>query len=207
MNPALTIGVLVALAILLIAGAVALVLTPARRSRHLRRKFGAEYDWEVEHARDRRAAERELARREKRYAKLNLRPLSDAARQEYTGKWAAIQERFVDAPADAVREADRLLTRLMSDRGYPTGGPEQTAAALSVERPHAVAGYRAACAVLAPRGSDPPGTEELRVALVHYRDLLTEILASAAPPDDRAGTPQPVGSRDPSARPDPPPAH
>ncbi|MFC7328504.1 hypothetical protein [Marinactinospora rubrisoli] len=207
MNPALTIGVLGALALLLIAGAIVLVLAPIQRSRHLRRKFGAEYDWEVEHAQDRRAAERELVQREKRYAKLRPRPLSEAVRQEYMRNWAAIQERFVDSPAEAVRAADRLLAGLMSDRGYPVRSPEQAVAALSVERPEVVAGYRAARAVLAP-GADPPRTEELRVALVRYRTLLIRLLERPAPasPGDRAAVPQAVGSRGSPARPDPPSA-
>lgn len=33
---------------------------------------------------------------------------------------ARVQEQFVDRPDDAVHDADRLVTTLMSERGYPT---------------------------------------------------------------------------------------
>ena len=54
-----------------------------RRTRSLRDRFGPEYDRELEKAGGRREAERELTEREKRHDELELRPLSDDARERY----------------------------------------------------------------------------------------------------------------------------
>jgi hypothetical protein len=74
------------------------------RSRRLRSRFGPEYDRSLETAENRRSAERELTAREKRYAQLDLRPLSVAARARYIEQWARLQERFVDEPRDTVQD-------------------------------------------------------------------------------------------------------
>ncbi|MFB8033866.1 hypothetical protein ACFC5Z_13070 [Streptomyces sp. NPDC056004] len=42
------------------------------------------------------------------------------------------QEWFVDHPDEAVHDADRLVTALMSERGYPTKGFEQQARDLCI---------------------------------------------------------------------------
>jgi len=143
------------------------------RSRRLRNRFGPEYDRSLETAESRRAAERELTAREKRYAQLNLRPLSVAARARYTEEWAAIQERFVDEPADTVGDADELVHTVMRDRGYPTDGFEQQAADLSVEHGAVVGRYRDAHRI---RGRGDGSTEDLRQALVHYRAIFRSLV-------------------------------
>jgi hypothetical protein len=144
------------------------------RSRRLRNRFGPEYDRHLEAAENRRVAERELAEREKRHAKLSLRPLPDADRARYTEEWTRVQERFVDEPVDAVAAAEDLVHSVMRDRGYPMEGFEQQADDLSVEHAEAVSGYRAAHDI---RGRDTGvSTEELRTALVHYRSLFRELI-------------------------------
>ena len=74
-----------------------------------------EYDRELEKAGGRREAERELAEREKRHDELELRPLSDDARERYIEEWQATQARFVDDPTGAVSEADDLVQRVMRE--------------------------------------------------------------------------------------------
>lgn len=144
------------------------------RSRRLRNRFGPEYDRHLETAENRRVAERDLAEREKRHAKLSLRPLSDAARAQYTAQWARVQEQFVDAPGEAVAEAEDLVHTVMRDRGYPMDDFEQQAADLSVEHADHVPGYRTAHDI---RGRHTEAdTEELRTALVHYRTIFRELV-------------------------------
>ena len=115
-----------------------------RRTRSLQDRFGPEYDRELEKAGGRREAERELAEREKRHDELELRPLSDDARERYIEEWQATQARFVDDPTGAVSEADNLVQRVMRDRGYPVDDFEQRAADISVEHPELVERYRTA---------------------------------------------------------------
>lgn len=152
------------------------------RSRRLRNRFGPEYDRRVEEADNRRLAERELAAREKRHARLTLKPLSDGARSRYTARWTEVQERFVDEPGDAVAEADELVHAVMRERGYPMEGFEQQAADLSVEHAGAVSGYRDAYAIRARHADDGAerNTEDLRVALVHYRTVFRELVGTTS---------------------------
>ncbi len=168
---AIVILVVVLVAVLFAAG---WFLGGQARSRRLRNRFGPEYDRHLENAENRRAAERELAEREKRHAKLSLRPLSDTARVHYTEQWTRVQEHFVDAPAEAVAGAEDLVHTVMRDRGYPMDGFEQQAADLSVEHAEVVDGYRSAHEILGRYGQAT--TEELRTALVHYRTMFRELI-------------------------------
>jgi len=177
---AIVVGVLVLLALL------ALLLRMQTRRRHLQERFGPEYDRTVQERESRRDAERELASREKRYGQLDIRPLSPAQRDSYTLDWKRVQERFVDTPDTAVSEADRLVTALMGDRGYPTEGFDQQAADLSVAHARTLEHYRIAHDIngRAGRGAS---TEDLRLAMVHYRALFEELLGDddQVRPDDR----------------------
>ncbi len=178
---AIVVLVVVLLAVLFAAG---WFLGGQARSRRLRNRFGPEYDRHLENAENRRVAERELAEREKRHAKLSLRPLSDTARVHYTEQWTRVQEHFVDAPVEAVAAAEDLVHTVMRERGYPMDGFEQQAADLSVEHADVVDGYRAAHEI---RGREA-NTEELRAALVHYRAVFRELVGhSGAVPVQRDG--------------------
>lgn len=172
MSPVQTavIVVLVIAVALLAAG----VVTAARR-RALRRRFGPEYDRLVSERNGRRAAERELRARERRHAELDLRPLSEESRARYRADWEEIQARFVDEPAEAVEAADDLLTRLIAERGYPTGNFDEQVAYLSVEHARTLQHYRDARDVNLRRSGEAD-TEQLRQALMHYRALFADLL-------------------------------
>jgi hypothetical protein len=147
-----------------------------RRSRRLQDRFGPEYDRTVEQAGDRRAAEAELRERAERRQKLDIIPLEPEARARYIEAWRNTQAQFVDEPAEATREADRLITSVMRDRGYPVDDFEQRAADISVDHPQVVDDYRAAHAIAAANDRSEASTEDLRQALVHYRSLFEELL-------------------------------
>lgn len=169
--------VVIVVVALVVAG---LVLLPDRmRSRRLRSRFGPEYERAVTNAEDQRAAERELAEREQRHSRYELKPLSAADRAEYQLRWSAIQERFVDAPAESVRDADRMVTDVMAAMGYPTEGFDQQADDLSVRYPEHVAKYRNAHQLA---GGGDAGTDPLRHALLDYREVIHRMLGDGAEP-------------------------
>jgi hypothetical protein len=150
--------------------------TRARRTHSLQDRFGREYDRTVEHVGDKRDAERELRDREKRHEHLNLRPLSPPQRQRYVDEWQVTQARFVDDPSGAVAEADRLVQRVMKDRGYPVDDFEQRVADISVEHPDLVEKYRTAHGVAQASERGEASTEDLRHSVRHYRALFVELL-------------------------------
>ncbi|MEV7612014.1 hypothetical protein [Streptomyces sp. NPDC089799] len=82
-------------------------------------------------------------------------------------------------PGDAVARADRLVTHLMRDRGYPTEGYDQRLHDLSVEHGRTLEHYRSAHEVQVRSADGQATTEELRGAMVHYRALFDELLTPA----------------------------
>lgn len=167
------------LVVLLVVGAILVVLgVVANRRRALRQRFGPEYDRVVESTEDRRAAERELRDRERRHAELELRPLDPESRERYSASWEEIQVRFVDAPDQAVGEADELVTRLVAERGYPTGDYDDQLAHLSVEHARTLDHYRQAHDINERNSRGEATTEQLRQALVHYRALFADLLGT-----------------------------
>lgn len=155
--------------------------------RGLKRRFGPEYDRAVaRHDGDTKAAERDLGERVKRHGSLRTRALDPAAREQYTARWTAVQERFVDSPRDAVAEADRLVAELAGARGFPDAGHyEDQIDALSVHHAHHVHGYRkvhrASLGATATGTADGDrtgaDTEEMRAALVEARALFEALVA------------------------------
>jgi hypothetical protein len=171
--------------------AVFLSATRSRRTRSLQDRFGNEYDRTVEHAGDKREAERELREREKRHDALDLQPLSPQQRDSYVQEWQTTQGRFVDDPSGAVAEADGLVQRVMKDRGYPVDDFEQRAADISVEHPELVEKYRTAHGVAQKSEQGQASTEELRHSVRHYRAVFAELLG-----DDDVENVDEVSSRD-----------
>jgi hypothetical protein len=147
-----------------------------RRSQGLKERFGPEYERTVRLTGDPRAAENELAERERVHKKLEIVPLSDEARIAYAGQWRAVQTAFVDSPSTALRDADHLVTQVMRERGYPVDDFEQRAADISVDHPTVVESYRAAHHIQQLQDSGEIHTEDQRNAFVHYRTLFESLL-------------------------------
>ena len=167
--------VIVIVAVLVIAG-IAWALGRRRQTERLREGFGPEYDRTVERTGDRAAAESELADRARRREAFELRPLGPAARETFNDEWRAAQSSFVDDPASAVTEADRLIQRAMRERGYPIEDFEDRAALVSVDHPLVVERYRRAHAIAEANEQGRASTEQLRQALQDYRALFMEIV-------------------------------
>ncbi|WSA81785.1 hypothetical protein OG930_43650 [Streptomyces sp. NBC_01799] len=175
-------GIIIAIIVVVVLIVLAVGVWMAVRRRHLRERFGPEYERAVEAGDSRTAAERDLRDREQRHDDLDLKPLASTARQQYTQDWTSVQEHFVDRPREAVGEADQLVTRLMKERGYPTEGYEQQVKDLSVEHGRTLEHYRAAHEVNARAGGQQTTTEELRGAMVHYRALFDDLLTNGDRP-------------------------
>ncbi|MGW7103201.1 hypothetical protein [Streptomyces sp. NPDC054838] len=173
MSTSTLIAIIVAVVVLI---AIAAGFWFVSRRRHLRERFGPEYDRTVEDEGGRLAAERELRAREQRHDKLDVKELPPARRTQYAEEWQGVQEHFVDRPEGAVAEADDLVTRLMRERGYPTNGFGDQVRDLSVEHASTLEHYRSAHAVNARSSGGQATTEELRGAMVHYRALFQELL-------------------------------
>ncbi|MBX6356622.1 MAG: hypothetical protein IRZ05_12295 [Micromonosporaceae bacterium] len=163
------------------------------RRRRLQQRFGPEYDRAVAETGSRAEAEKELRGRERRHAELDLRALSPESRHAYLKQWEGIQARFLDAPEEAARAGDELVTRLVAERGYPTDDFDEQLAELSVEHAHTLGRYREAHDVVRRHERGEASTEQLRQALMHYRALFAELVGE----DPTDGT---ILARDGSAR-------
>src|SRR5713226_5277858 len=107
--------------------------TQSRRRAHLRTRFGPEYERTVRQTGNAAKAEEILEHRERRVAKLHVRPLTLEESARFSESWTRGQSRFVDDPKGAVTEADRLITEVMTARGYPMADWDQRVADISVD--------------------------------------------------------------------------
>ena len=166
----IVIGIVVAFAV------VAWAATRKARTRSLEQRFGPEYGRAVESHGDRRTAEADLRERADARERLDIRPLPEAARARYQDEWSGVQAAFVDDPARAVGDADRLVAVVMRERGYPVDDFEQQAALVSVDHPVVVDNYREGHAIYERHERDEADTEDLRRAMQNYRALFDELL-------------------------------
>lgn len=174
------IAVIAVIVIALIAAVVVIVLR--NRTRKLRAQFGPEYDRAVAETGNRLKAEAELERVEKRVKRYPLRPLTAVDRERFQQSWRAIQAMFVDDPARAFLEADKLLGAVMSARGYPATDFEHRAAEISVDHAAVVEHYRAGHEIALRHSQSQASTEDLRRGMVHYRTLFDELTEEEAVP-------------------------
>ncbi|WKG05363.1 hypothetical protein [Mycolicibacterium sp. HK-90] len=177
--------VVVAVVIVLLAVVVVASMMRQKRSERLREQFGPEYEHAVETAGGQRAAERELLARERKHNKLKINELAPESRARYVEAWGVTQSGFVDNPAKSVGEADRLVTEVMRERGYPVDDFEQRAADISVDHPKVVEHYRAAHILHLAQEQGEIGTEAQREAIVHYRALFEQLVGAV--PDVQRG--------------------
>jgi hypothetical protein len=183
MSTSVIIGlVLVAVAVV---AAIALLLK-SRRTQKLKSRFGPEYGRALEQTGNKSLAETNLEKLEKRVQSFKLSPLSPSARAEFATEWQKIQSRFVDDPNGALTEADQLIQKMMTVRGYPVSDFAQRAADISVDHPLVVEHYRAGQEIALRHAQGSANTEDLRQAMIHYRTLFSEL--SGEPEMARAAT-------------------
>jgi hypothetical protein len=120
-------------------------------------------------------AERRLLDAEREHEELAIRALPNAARERYLDEWRQAESRFVSDPRDAARAAERLVERVLEERGYPADdNAERRLALVAVDHPVVVEHYRHGRAMVERDGADH--TEDLRKAMVDFRSVLEELL-------------------------------
>jgi len=172
--------VLIAIAVVALVAVVFWRAMARRRTGRLQQQFGPEYDRTLGTTGSKRDAEAELQAREERRQQLEIRPLSQAARDRYLQSWESVQAQFVDDPRGAVAGADSLIQSVMADRGYPVDDFDQRAADVSVDHPQVVENYRRGHELARASAQGNDSTEDLRQAMRHYRALFDELVEPAA---------------------------
>jgi hypothetical protein len=173
MSPLAVVLIVIAVAVAVVA---AIIFIQKERTKRLRTQFGPEYDRLVQTRGNQRKAEEELLGRQKRIQKFHIRDLNQAEVDRFSASWRTVQAQFVDAPKQAVAQADRLIRDVMTTRGYPMSDFERSAADISVDHPRVVQNYRAAHELAERDSAGRATTEDLRQAMVHYRSLFEDLL-------------------------------
>ena len=73
-----------------------------------------------------------------------------------------------------------LMVAVMTERGYPAEDHDQVLADLSVEHASMLDHYRAAEEISRSAASGTASTEDLRLAMIHYRALFRDLLGEPA---------------------------
>ncbi len=178
MDP-LVIGIIV-----LALAVIGVLLWQQQRTQRLRSRYATEYDRTVGQL-GRRKGEAELVNREQRVRQLDIRPLSATERERFVADWRRVQEQFVDDPKGAVTRGDQLVDEVMRARGYPVTDFDRQVADLSVDHPRVVQNYRVARDIGGRHARGAASTEDLRQAMVLYRELFEDLLETAPAGDAR----------------------
>jgi hypothetical protein len=169
--------IVIAVAVIVVAGIAMWLVLGKRRTARLRTQFGGpEYSRAVREGGNQRRAEAKLEQRNERVESFHIQALSPDDHARFKESWHRVQARFVDSPGGAVTEADQLLGDVMSLRGYPVSNFEQRAADISVDHPLVMENYRAAHGIALRQALGQASTEELRQAMIHYRTLFDDLV-------------------------------
>ena len=160
----------IVIVVIVVVAAVMVASREMRRAR-LRRQFGPEYDRLAQQLGNRSKADAELAARQRRVEALGIHELSPEQQASYSGDWTAVQERFVDTPAEAVAAAGTLIWGVMRDRGYPTDDRDASMDALSFYHAGSLESYRQTLGLR----TDAATTEQLREAMISFRALFEDL--------------------------------
>ena len=94
----------------------------------------------------------------------DLMALSAESHDRYLAEWDRIEARFVEAPAEAVREADSLVMSMLRERRHPL---EARSLPREVREARRDASAR--------RGDS---TERMRLAMLHYRAVMEKMVGT-----------------------------
>ncbi len=180
MSTGVIIGIIIA--VIVVVAAIVVASGELKRAR-TRRQFGPEYDRLAQELGSKKKADAELTARQRRVEALHIHELSAEQQASYSGDWTAVQERFVDTPAEAVSAAGTLIGNVMRDRGYPADDKNASLEALSVYHADSLDGYRRTRDIRI----DTATTEQLREAMIRYRAMFEDLtgLRNDAPEHDR----------------------
>ncbi|MGH9868729.1 MAG: hypothetical protein ACREAA_11275 [Candidatus Polarisedimenticolia bacterium] len=117
-----------------------------------------------------------------RFRRPVVRRLSTDERERYLVAWHSTSARFVDDPAQAISEADRLLADIMEARGFPVLDFDAAAIGLATDHPALAEHYRPARRIALQSEAGSASTEALHRGMTHFKVMLDELL-------DRGGRP------------------
>lgn len=169
--------IVLAVAIVAVLALAAAFIRIRQRRTHLKERFGPEYQRAVaDHGVG--GAESHLSDVESERENLSLRDLPTATRDRYLDEWRQAEIRFVSDPRDATRAAERLVVRVLQERGYPESDDDGRLVSLvSADHPDIADRYRHGHAML--EGVDgAESTENLRKAMLDFRAVLEDVLQS-----------------------------
>ena len=166
----------VLIGVVVVAAIAAWLIYRNRRTAALRDKFGDEYDRTLETAGGRTKAEAALEERQERVARLDIRPLDERERVEFSRDWRNTKAVFVDSPVEAVHHADRLLADIMQARGYPMADFDRRYEDLTVDHGEVARHYREGHEIVLRHGRGQSTTEELRRAMIHFEALFDDLV-------------------------------
>lgn len=92
-----------------------------------------------------------------------LRPMAVESKDRYLAEWDQIETRFIDAPENAVREADALVMSALRERGHPLGERELP---MEVQKARNEAVNRR------------DRTEGMRLAMLNYRAAMDKMVGT-----------------------------
>jgi hypothetical protein len=95
-----------------------------------------------------------------------LKALAPESRDRYAAQWDRIESHFVDAPEDAVKEADALALAMLGEREHPLAEEKLPADMQKARR-------------LATGREGKGGTEGLRQSMLMYRSVIEEYAGPA----------------------------
>src|SRR4029077_1714153 len=98
-----------------------------------------------------------------RPASAHLTSLPPEARGRYVAAWDRVEKRFLEAPQEAVQEADSLVLAMLGERGHPLGHDRLPRRLRQARRKLA-------------EGRRRQRTEELRRALLDYRAVFGQMI-------------------------------
>jgi len=95
-----------------------------------------------------------------------LRPLPDESRDRFASSWKAIESRFIEDPAAAIREADKVAVMILSERGATLDDTRSVPDDLRAAREAAAS------------DEGRQGTEGMRRAMVHYKHIVDDAVGT-----------------------------
>ena len=167
---------LILLGAVVVVGLIFWLVARRRNTAALREHFGDEYDRTVEARGGVGKAERDLEEREERVKKLDIRPLGPQERGQFIDEWRDVKAVFVDSPVEAVHHADRLLTKIMTARGFPMGDFDRRYEDLTVDHAEVARHYRDGHDIVLRDGRGEASTEDLRQAMIHFEALFDDLV-------------------------------
>jgi len=96
-----------------------------------------------------------------------LRPLPDESRDKFARSWKAVESRFIEDPAAAIREADKVAVMVLTERGA------------TIDAGHTVPEDLRKARAEAASDNGQKGTEGMRRAMVHYKHIVDDAVGTA----------------------------